>query len=69
MEIKENVNVHGMCNKKVIQVFHTVHLVIFIGGTGPVVGVALYPLVEYRQNTTVSITRVFCTHVLCYLLT
>ena len=26
-------------------------LVIFIGGTGPVVGVALYPLVEYRQNT------------------
>ena len=66
MKIKENNNVHyiykfeicGMCNKKVILVFHAVCPVIYIGGTGPVVRMSMYPSVEYQQNTTVPISWV-----------
>ena len=67
MKIKENNNVHNIykfeicgmcCYKKVIQVFHAVRPVIYIGGTGTVVRMSMYPSIKFQQNTTVPVSRV-----------
>lgn len=70
MKIKENNDIHNtyqleicmLCDKKVIQVCYAVRKVIFIGCTGPVVKMSLYPILGNQQTTPVRRCRVFCTH-------